>query len=1045
VPSMDGLVLALRGTRFRLAASLVTLLMGVVAVASATLGPMYSATAQDSLVRFRLTQAPVFQTGLVADAELNARSSSPPAVISGASELIGDPAYGGLWGPESLLVGAGRETVGVPGGGSSTYSAAVSWRQGMCTSVRMVRGKCPDGSSGDGRAEAMVSARTAARLGIGVGSRLSVTLTSSIPGGNQPVVVGIYDVGSARAPGWVWDTPAKAMPPQQPGDPETIDEVLVDRATIMAAGAGVRVTAFRPLRTGAVHARDLPALARLGSPRTVGPATVASSASTLAGAIDSGRAQVRSAATAVTVQLGLLALFVLYLVVAATAEERGPEVALAKLRGMRPGATAAFTLTEPVLLLVLSVPIGIVAAFVADLALARGLTAGSEVRVTAGAAVAAAAGLVGGVGAAALAVRQLLATPVIGQLRRTGRRRSALATAVVDTAAVAVAGAGVYELVTGSSDLVGLAAPGLLALAAGLLVVRLVAPAARIAVARTRRSPRLTGFLAARNTARRPAGTRLVVLLAVAVALAVFGVDGQLVARTVTDQTARAQVGAARVVHVDAPSPGVLLAAVRAADPTGRAAMAAVSTTGSQSTPLLAVDISRLAAVSAWDPAWGGTNAATLATQLAPRAPPVMVTGALTGQWANTGQGAAGELRVSVDLLTFDGRRVSTQAFRLGSGGRGRLRLELPPDCQARGCRLIGWDFTRTIATGSDADTGRPGTVRLASLADPRGPLQVTAAASDGSRWRYARQELDVLDPTRPPDADVANEGNIGFTATLHPGPAFGFTVVPATAPLVVPALLGSAAAVTPFSGLSGTVTVPDLAGAPALFTPISGSGVLPRVGRTAAMVDLATTTLSQPRADSTADDQVWFTSDADAGAVLRRLAAAGVRPVVDTGTSSSPTVETVRQREQELGAGGPAVGLRLYVVAAVAAVLLALGALLTTALVAARRRSYEVAAVLALGGRRSALTRAGAAEQLVLVAVGIAVGAISGVVTSLLALPVLTAITAGGPAAPALVLWRPVVVIVAAVFAVATVVALVSSHRVVRLGVPERLREVQG
>lgn len=1050
--------LALMGTRYRLAGSLMALVVGVIAVSAATLGPMYSGTAQDSLVRHRLAMTPVFGTGLIATSSLADPTASPARVVDATTTAVGDARYDRLWGTSSVTIQTGKDLVAFPAQPSTRYSAVVSWRQGMCGSVRVVRGRCPAEVPAGGVSEAMVSSRTATEQRVTVGGRLSADLQSSRRGGNSPVVVGVYDQTTATAPGWVFDSPVQAAAAGSNDPTETVDEILVDRATVTAARVDVRVTAFRPLRTPSIHARDMTQLAALSAPATVSGVSVASPAADLVATIGSDRQLVRSASTAVTVQLTLLALFVLYLVLAAVAEERGPEVALAKLRGMRPARTAVFTLAEPVVLLLAALPLGVAVAFVGDWLLARGLSNGSDISFGGAAAAAALIALAGGMAAAALAARRLLATPVLGQLRRTGGHRARLArSAALDSAAVAVAAAGVYELVNGSSDLVGLAAPGLVALAAGLVVVRLVPVAARLAVRRTRHSPRVAGFLVARNTARRPASSRLVVLLAVAVALTVFGVNGDVVARSVRSQTARAQIGAARVVHVTSEGPGVLLAAVRAADPAGRSAMA-VEQSGPGVTPsVVAVDVARLSAVSQWDPTWAGTSSKALVAGLVPPGgSPATVQGALSGTWSNTADGPAGDLHATVDLLTSTGRRVTADAGRLAPGSHGNLRAELPVACRSAPCRIIGWDFTRAgIAppgTTPPADTpgiaaqppdpGTFGLVTVTGLADARGPLSVSADA-DRKRWRYGLSALDMIDSGHTPDVEVSDDGTAGFTVTLQPKTNAPFTVNPTDVPPVPAAVVGRDAPAQPFDSLSTTVSAQDLTGSPTLFAPVPGRGVLPRVGTGGLLVDLGSLTLAHPLSTPTTDDQVWFADGADVTAVLARLVTAGVRPV--TGDPLRPvTTESIAGQERELAANGPAVGLRLYVLAAVASVLLALGALLTAAFVAARRRSYEVAAVLALGGRPRVLTRAGAAEQLLLVVVGTGIGVAVGVVVARLALPVLGSVTAGGPTAPALIAWLPVAGVGLAVVVLAAVVAVFASRRVVHLASPDRLREVQ-
>lgn len=261
--------LALRGARFRLSGSLMTLLVAVIAVAAATSGPMYSGTAQDSLVRHRLAATPVFGTGLIATSTLADPSVKPLAVIEATTGAVADSRYDPLWSGSSVTIQTGKDTVKFPAHPLTSYTAVVSWRQGMCGSVRVVRGRCPIDDPPGGRPEAMVSVRTASEVGVAVGQRLSLDLQSPRRGGDTPVVVGVYDQATATAPGWAFDSPVQAAAPSLNNPTETVDEILVDRTCVTAARVDVRVTAFRPLRTVSVHARDLPRLAELGAPRTV--------------------------------------------------------------------------------------------------------------------------------------------------------------------------------------------------------------------------------------------------------------------------------------------------------------------------------------------------------------------------------------------------------------------------------------------------------------------------------------------------------------------------------------------------------------------------------------------------------------------------------------------------------------------------------------------------------------------------------------------------------------------------------------------------------
>ena len=75
--------------------------------------------------------------------------------------------------------------------------------------------------------------------------------------------------------------------------------------------------------------------------------------------------EVQAATLVVVLELAALSLLVLLQVVSGAVEARGDEIALAKLRGLRPSRTVLFALAEPVSLLVLAAPLGLVCALVA--------------------------------------------------------------------------------------------------------------------------------------------------------------------------------------------------------------------------------------------------------------------------------------------------------------------------------------------------------------------------------------------------------------------------------------------------------------------------------------------------------------------------------------------------------------------------------------------------------------------------------------------------------------------------------------------------------
>ncbi len=118
---------------------------------------------------------------------------------------------------------------------------------------------------------------------------------------------------------------------------------------------------------------------------------------------------------------------------------------------------------------------------------------------------------------------------------------------------------------------------------------------------------------------------------------------------------------------------------------------------------------------------------------------------------------------------------------------------------------------------------------------------------------------------------------------------------------------------------------------------------------------------------------------------------------------------------------------------------------MLTSFAVAARRRRYELAAVLVLGGSRRSLTAAARREQLSLVGLGTLLGTAAGVAGIVLVLPRLPTVTGGGgPLAATALQPLPVAATVAATIVVVAALTQLGARRVVASATPERLREVQ-
>jgi len=156
-------------------------------------------------------------------------------------------------------------------------------------------------------------------------------------------------------------------------------------------------------------------------------------------------------------------------------------------------------------------------------------------------------------------------------------------------------------------------------------------------------------------------------------------------------------------------------------------------------------------------------------------------------------------------------------------------------------------------------------------------------------------------------------------------------------------------------------------------------------------------------------------------------------------------SVDSMADREAELDRSGGALALRLFLLAAVVALILGAGTLLANAYVVIRRRAYELAALRALGAPRAMLIRSARREQITLALTGVALGAAAGLAAATFALPSLLE-TAGADGPPLWYgpAWTPVVALVLVVLALLVVVADVGARRTVRRALPELLRQVQ-
>jgi len=335
------------------------------------------------------------------------------------------------------------------------------------------------------------------------------------------------------------------------------------RATMADASPVTQGTAVLDylLRPAHLSAADVPGLLALmnalaNSVRlNVQQVIVTSDLPATLGTVQSGWNAIAVPVLLITAQLLVPVWLLLFLAVRDAAEARGPEIALAKLRGYGPGRSIVFGLSEPALLLLVALPAGALAGWALTAALGRVLLRpGTPVGLPPLAWAAAAAATAGGLTAMLIAAWRTVRRPVVEQWRRAGRRaadRGWVLDAVLLTGAVA----GLIDLVVGGQitsarrSVLGLLVPGLVGLAVAVVASRLLPVACRALFRPTSRDGGvggLGGFLAVRHIVRRPGGVRTTMVLTTAFALAGFAVAAWSVDRGNNQLVAGAEVGARR-------------------------------------------------------------------------------------------------------------------------------------------------------------------------------------------------------------------------------------------------------------------------------------------------------------------------------------------------------------------------------------------------------------------------------------------------------------------------------------------------------------------
>ena len=618
---MTTLLTVLRGLRSRALLSATTLAMMVLAVSGAVLGPMFQQASTQSYALTRLDETPDPVTALSWQAA-SAGTADLSSLVDGAREEAERVAPATYAAPQVYVV---TDPLTRPKDGAQVRFLS---RDDACATLD-VEGRCPEAPG-----EVLVHVDDLKDQQIGG--------TVDTPRLGPLTIVGTYTTPDSTDD-WLFPTLLASQPATPSGDPYRPGPFFVTEDAVASLPPGLWSPQLesRLLVPDTITEQQLDDLVT----RTE---TVREDQRSFAGGVLVGTARgnalrsvvaeirgqtdaARAALAPAVVSLVLVALAMILRLQLAAADLRGSELALAALRGVGRRRAWVLGLAEPWLLVLVSLPLGVLGGYAATRALAVAwLRDGTSLALPTGSLLGAV-----GVGVAML----VIAAAAIGRglretlgSRLTGTQRpqpSGRVVLVVELVVVLLAAT--LPLSVLGSDKDGLGAADLLlpvaaAVAAGLLMTRAVTAVAVWWTGRGAERP-LPVFVAARAVARRSQGTLVILPVCAAVAVAVFAVG--------TDSAAsawRGSVAATTAPGVDVyESPRQLdetMHLTERLDPDGRYLMAVAEVAVPSAGEIVAVDSSRLDRVGDWPGQWlGGRTGAEAAALVAPAAPVLRLEG----------------------------------------------------------------------------------------------------------------------------------------------------------------------------------------------------------------------------------------------------------------------------------------------------------------------------------------------------------------------------------------------------------------------------------
>lgn len=930
---MTTMMLVLRGLGSRRLLTAATLVLTVVAMGGTVLGPAFQDAVTRSYTLTRLVEAEPATTGLTFVATPGPAGSLGDLRDEAVAEVRATvpAAYGE---PEVLL----RSGPFADASGAVAYTYAS--RAGLCD-LLVVEGRCP-------RAAGEVLLQVDDLQGRAVGDDVR------LPELGRQRVVGSYETpeDSSRwlLPGRLASRSETATTPYTPAPVFVVPGLL---AQLPRGSWGVTLDS-RLTVPASLDEEDLTRLAvdveRVkasevtlpGGGRLVGEPEVNS----LGAVVDDVREQrdaARASMTPAVVSLALVALAVLLRLLTAAADQRAGELALASLRGLGRRRTWALGLAEPLLLLAVAAPLGVVVGLLGTRGLADvWLRPGTPVSLPTASWVGGGSLLVVLAGVAAYAVgrglREPLATRVAG-VRRPDDERGGAGRAGGVVEVLVVVAAVVLPLTrvgrSGGLGLLDLLLPVVAAVASGLVVTRLTRAGAAWWTRRRRGGP-MSWFVAVRGLARRSAGTLVILPVAAAIAVAVFAAGVGSVAAGWRESAAATAAPADEVWEF----PGTPIGSqrlTRELDPDGRWLMSMARLDPPESAAVVAVDTTRLARVARWSPQWIGPDGAARAARLVGGGPPLLSLDGTRLTLRGTVEPGAGE--ASLVLVVVGGGGDDVDVVRLGPYGPGTTSRAATAAACAESCEV------REVRNEGTA------AVRVSGLTVD--DVALGSALTDPD-WRRAEPATTPPDPADPAEPAEVEDGALVVDADTD--------LVPAVATGPLPALVGDDVRLAP----DGDAQVDP--GRAVVLDEVGRARSLPQVGPVGVLVDETALLSRLDPSVSLATAYVLVRSDVpdDVRTALRR---AGLTPV----TAYAPT-----RRALDDGAYGQA--LRLYLVVSAALLSMALVGLLVSTAVQMPGRRRDAAALRVVGVPRRTVVLASLWESVVVLGAAALAGLAAGV-----------------------------------------------------------------